>query len=56
MAEKPCTALIKFQHPWAVDDPVLDYIIYRHDIEIYRQMQQWETEEKDSELLKGEVS
>ena len=39
--EKPANnpyALMKFQHPWCCDDPVLDYVILRHDIEVYRQM------------------
>ena len=28
-----CTALIRYQDRWAVEDPVLDYIIQRHEIE-----------------------
>ena len=32
------TALIKYADRWAVEDPILDYIILRHDAAMYQQM------------------
>ena len=33
MSDTPTTALMRYQDRWAVEDPVLDYIIQRHEIE-----------------------
>lgn len=38
------TAMIRYQDRWAVDDPVLDHVIFEHDKEVYRQMYQPEPE------------
>ena len=29
-----CTALLRYQDRWAVEDPVLDYIIQRHELAV----------------------
>jgi len=38
MSDTGTMALIRYQDRWAVEDPVLDYIIQRHEIEVLNEL------------------
>jgi hypothetical protein len=49
VGEIKCTALIRYQDRWAVEDPVLDLAIFWHDQRMYAEM--YEKEEFEDEVI-----